>query len=120
MNPRQALGLRAEAAAAAWLQRSGWHVLAHRWRCPVGELDLVATDPCGILVGVEVKVRSTARTGVPAESVDGRRIHRLRGALAAYAAGAPAHGSLRVDLITVTPQPDGQWRLRRLPAVDAW
>ncbi|MGZ6300397.1 MAG: YraN family protein, partial [Candidatus Limnocylindria bacterium] len=39
-DPRHTLGERAEAAVAAWLAARGWTILARRWRCPEGEIDL--------------------------------------------------------------------------------
>ncbi len=35
-------GRRGEAAAAAYLVAGGWTVVARNWRCPAGELDIVA------------------------------------------------------------------------------
>ena len=119
-DPRHELGLSGEDAVAGWLCGRGWKVLARRWRSAVGELDLVCLDPDGILVGVEVKVRRTGRAGSGAESVDSARVRHLRAGLAAYAATAPGRRSLRVDLITLDPAGDGAWRLKRLPAIDAW
>lgn len=105
---------------AAWLAAQGWSVLERRWRCAAGEIDLVCREPAGLLVGVEVKLRSTRRAGTGAESIDARRLARLRAVLATYARlGAPSAG-LRVDLVTVTPEADGRWRVRRLPAIDGW
>jgi putative endonuclease len=118
--PRHALGRRAEATVAAWLVGQGWHVLAERWRCPQGELDLVATDPEGVLVGIEVKVRFSMRAGRGIDAVGARRLARLRAALRAYAATRHRGRALRVDLITLTAEPGGLWRLMRLPAADAW
>jgi putative endonuclease len=125
------LGLRAELATADWLRRSGWLVLAHRWRSPGGELDLVCRDPAGLLVGVEVKLRRTTRAGAAIESIDRRRLQRLRTSLAAYARQLPDGArrvvgeALRLDLVTVTPtsQPPSAsraWRLQRIPGIDAW
>lgn len=105
---------------AAWLTAQGWSVLERRWRCPAGEIDLVCRDRAGLLVGVEVKLRSTGRAGTGAESIDARRLRRLRAVLAAYARGALPAAGLRVDLVTVTPEADGRWRVRRLPAIDGW
>ena len=83
-DPRHTLGERAEQAAAAWLETRGWTILARRWRCPDGELDLVAHDPDGVLVGIEVKVRQTGRAGDPLESINRHRLLRLRKALGRF------------------------------------
>ena len=119
-DPRHDLGLRAEAAAAVWLHSRGWQILARRWRSGHGELDLVCVDPGGILVGVEVKLRSTGRTGSAMEAIDRRRLARLRGSLAAYAAASrAAPAGLRIDLVSVTPVAE-TWRIARLAAIDQW
>jgi len=120
-DPRHALGERAELAAATWLRTLGWSVLDRRWRGAAGELDLVCIDPGGVLVGVEVKLRRTDRAGSGPESIERRRLGRLRGTLAAFAtATAVAHQGARLDLVTLTPADDGRWRIQRLPAIDAW
>jgi putative endonuclease len=120
-DARHELGRRAEGAVAEWLAGSGWRILDLRWRGSRGELDLVCLDPGGVLVGVEVKLRSTGRAGSGAESVDRRRVARLRAALAAYAAGGTvAHRDVRLDLVTLAPAGMGRWRMRRLPGIDAW
>jgi putative endonuclease len=121
-DPRHALGERAEKAAAAWLETRGWTILARRWRCPEGELDLVADDPDGVLVGIEVKVRRTGRAGDPLASIDRRRLLRLRKALGRFGSEA-AHSTgngLRVDLVALRPVEHDQWRLSHHRAIDAW
>jgi putative endonuclease len=121
-DPRHALGERGEAAAAAWLASRGWTILARRWRCPYGELDLVALDADNVLVAVEVKLRRGARAGDPAESVDRRRLARLRAALGRFRAeevASRAEGT-RIDLVAVRPAGEGLWRLSHHRAIDAW
>jgi putative endonuclease len=120
-DPRHDLGLRAEEAVAVWLSRAGWRVLARRHRSPAGgEVDLVAIDPAGCLVAVEVRARRSPRTGPAAASVDRRRVQRLERTLVEFARSkAPAHIGLRVDLVTVEPG-GGTWRLRRVPAIGSW
>ena len=120
-DPRHLLGLDAENAVARWLDGCGWRVLARRCRSPDGgEVDLVALDPGGALVAVEVRARRTSRAGTAAMSVDGRRITRLRRTLASIgaAAGTP-HRALRVDLVTAEPIDGGagDWHLVRIPGV---
>jgi putative endonuclease len=121
-DPRHLLGRRGEEMASAWLTARGWAIIARRWRCPAGELDLVAIDPGGTLVGVEVKLRGGMRAGRPIEAVDGRRLLRLRRALAQFAAtsGQPRGEGLRIDLIAVSGEPGGGWRLAHHRAIDAW
>ena len=121
-DQRHLLGLRAEAATAAWLNAAGWTILARRWRCPAGELDLVALDPEGSLVAVEVKLRSSARAGDPIESVSPGRVQRLRAALGQFrrANGMPASAGLRIDLVAIRQMGDGRWRIARHAGIDAW
>jgi putative endonuclease len=119
-DPRHDLGLRAESAAAAWLVTRGWQILARRWRSGLGELDLVCLDPDGMLVAVEVKLRRTGRAGTALESIDRRRLARLRASLAAYAVASRISSTgLRIDLVSANPA-DGAWRLARLAAIDHW
>lgn len=123
-NPRHDLGIAAEQAVAAWLERSGWRVLARRVRSPGGgEIDLVALDPGGMLVGVEVRARQTPRTGIGTETVDARRSAREARTLVAFATGSGVdHRGLRLDLVSVMPEPGvaASWRLRRIPGIGAW
>lgn len=121
--PSQETGLNAERAVASWLADRGWTVIATRFRRPVGELDLVAMDPARILVGVEVKARHTSRAGSPVESVDGRRIRRMRATLVAFVAerraGSLRPAGLRLDLAAVVREPGG-WRISLLQGIDEW
>jgi putative endonuclease len=121
-DPRHALGERAELVAAAWLETRGWTILARRWRCPEGELDLVAQDPERVLVAIEVKLRQTGRAGEPTESIDRRRLRRLRSALGRFRSGAPqSRGEgLRIDLVALRPGGVGQWRLSYHRGIDGW
>ena len=120
-DPRHALGTAAESAVAAWLEGIGWRVLGRRVRSAAGgEVDLVALDPDRVLVAIEVRARRTARTGIGSEAIDGRRTARTGRTLAAFAAGAGLdHRGLRIDLVSVTPEPRpaDRWRLRRTPDI---
>ena len=120
-DPRHDLGIVAERAVAAWLEESGWRLLGRRVRAPGGgEVDIVALDPDGVLVGIEVRARRTARAGTGTESIDARRTARIGRTLVAFAAGARiGHRGLRIDLVSVMPEPgtDARWRLRRIPNI---
>ncbi len=122
-DPRHDLGIAAETAVATWLGGSGWRVLARRHRSAAGgEVDLVALDPDGMLVAIEVRARRTDRAGTGAETIDPRRTGRIGRTLAAFGAGLGIpHRGLRIDLVTATPtpRPDARWRLRRVPDIGA-
>lgn len=79
MRVKDAVGRYGEDLAAAHLRAAGLQVLARNWRCPDGELDIVALDE-GVVAFVEVKTRSGTAFGAPVEAVTpakARRIHRL-------------------------------------------
>jgi putative endonuclease len=121
-DPRHALGIEAERAVGAWLEASGWRLLGRRVRAPGGgEVDIVALDPNGVLVGVEVRARRTVRTGIGTESITAERIRRTGRTMAAFAATSGVHHrGLRIDLVSVMPDPGppaDTWRLRRIPGI---
>jgi putative endonuclease len=73
------LGARGERAAARYLRRKGYTLIARGHRDRIGELDLVAVDGRTV-VFVEVKTRRRQETDHPAEAVDEekqRRVTRL-------------------------------------------
>ena len=122
-DPRHDLGVAAEELVAAWLEGAGWRLLGRRVRAAGGgEVDLVALDRDQVLVAVEVRARRTQRAGVGTESIDARRTARSGRTLAACAARlAPGHRGLRIDLVSVVPEPGpaARWRLRRTPDIGA-
>lgn len=73
---RRWFGTRGERAAARFLKRQGYRILAHNYTCPHGELDLIALDhEC--IVFVEVRSTETADAARPAASVNAAKQQRL-------------------------------------------
>ena len=58
-------GRRAEVLAALALMLKGYRIRAWRYRCPLGEVDLIARKG-DLLIFVEVKARRELRAGVDA------------------------------------------------------
>ena len=78
-DARVALGKYGEDLACAELARRGYAIVARRFRCRMGELDIVARDG-PTLVFVEVKARETREFGGAVHAITGlkqRRIVRL-------------------------------------------
>jgi putative endonuclease len=76
-------GRRGEALAARELQSRGYVILERRWRCRLGEIDIVARDK-EVIVVVEVKARSRSDYGPPIDAVDGKKRRKLEQLARAY------------------------------------
>ena len=98
------LGARGEELAVAWYTGQGYTVLARNWRCREGELDLVASRGRGV-VFCEVKTRTGAGFGLPAEAVTREKQRRLRRLATRRLAEQPPSGrfaDVRFDVACVT------------------
>lgn len=71
MNKRN-LGAAYEERAAAYLTEQGLCIEEKNYRCPAGEIDLVARDG-GYYVFIEVKYRAGEGSGDPLEAVNARK-----------------------------------------------
>ncbi|MCX7981641.1 MAG: YraN family protein [Syntrophales bacterium] len=69
-------GFQGEETAAKFLREKGLKVLERNYRCPLGELDIIAREGQTI-VFIEVKSRCSDRFGLPIEGVDERKCRRL-------------------------------------------
>jgi len=101
LSPRS-LGQRGEDAAAKYLRKLGYYIIARGHRDRIGELDLVAVDGRTV-VFVEVKTRTSQNAGHPAEAVDNDKQRRLtRLALAYLKRHDLLEYSARFDIVAIT------------------
>jgi putative endonuclease len=111
---RMAVGAYGERLAAAHLVKQGMAILDRNWRCPAGEIDIIARDG-GTLVFVEVKTRRTESFGFPAEAVVGRKVRRLRQLAARWLMLSGTHPSeVRFDIVSIMPRHRGAARIHHL------
>ena len=103
----RALGRLGEALAEAHLRRVGFRILARNVHLRHAELDLVALDRAA-LVFVEVRLRTSARFGSAAESVDPRKQRRIAAAAAELLArgGLPRAARIRFDVVAIDASVD--------------
>ncbi|MEX0921441.1 MAG: YraN family protein [Rhodovibrionaceae bacterium] len=109
------LGHSAEAKALWWLRLKGYRLVARRFRCPAGEIDLIVRRG-RLLAFVEVKAR--AAEAAAAESIGPRQQQRILRAAEAFLQRRPELAALdqRFDAVFVAPgrrprhQPDA-WRV---------
>ncbi|UCC87518.1 MAG: YraN family protein [Anaerolineales bacterium] len=106
------LGRRGEGIATTYLQQQGYIILARNWRCPAGELDIVARDG-EKLAFIEVRTRRGDRFGTPEESITPAKQARLVELAQTYLQEAClTDQDWRIDVVAVEMDPLG--RLKRL------
>jgi putative endonuclease len=84
------------------LRLHGWHIVAHQWRCPAGEIDILARR--GAVLAV-IEVKSRAEIGATASALSPRQRRRIARAAQAFLKARPdlAGLALRFDLMRVAP-----------------
>lgn len=110
---KQAVGRAGEEMAATWLEGRGWRVVARNWRCKAGEADIVAIEPGGTLVFVEVKCRSGRGFGSPLEAITRAKLASMRQVAGCWVAQRGTDGRpIRLDAVGIT------WRRGHAPEID--
>ncbi len=106
---RMQLGAYGETLVANYLMAQGYQIIERNWRCPGGELDIVACQG-GEWVFVEVRTRRAQDTDPAIESVTPAKQNRLLTAASAY---LEAHNledvPWRVDLAVVALSRNGPY-----------
>ena len=98
----QGLGRLAETVAALYLRLKGFRIIARRFKCAAGEIDIVAKRGRLVLV-VEVKARDRADDAPYALGPrQRRRIAQAAGAFLQARPGLAGH-DLRFDVVLVAP-----------------
>ena len=77
------LGDLGEKHAARSLALRGYSILARKFRCRLGEIDIIALDK-GTLVFIEVRSRSGEEYGLPYETINHRKRRHIRRVAAAF------------------------------------
>lgn len=76
VTSRSALGNLGEERVAKFLETKGYEIVERNYRCPAGEIDIIAKDGSD-LVFLEVKTRRNNLQGCPSEAVDSRKRTKL-------------------------------------------
>jgi putative endonuclease len=99
---RVELGMRGEQLVVEMLKGLGYKIVERNYRCPFGEIDLIARHR-GTLVFVEIKTRRTKPLAYAKEAVNAGKQRRLsKTALAYMKANAELDTSARFDVVAVS------------------
>ena len=115
MNKRET-GTMGEKLACDFLYRNGYDIIETNYRCPEGEIDIVARQG-HTLVFVEVRTKTGRWFGRPEESITPLKMARLRTAAARY---GESHFGLpedrRIDVIAI--EMSGKGRVSRIELIE--
>lgn len=100
MGKSNELGAWGEEKAARFLRQQGYEILERNYRCPYGEIDLIALDG-DFLVFVEVRLRSSFFHGRPEETVDKRKQRKLYATGEWYLQRHPSEKQPRFDVVAL-------------------
>lgn len=100
-TPKQRIGAAGEAAAASELEAAGCVILDRNYRCPYGEVDLIARDG-EVIVFVEVKTRSSLAFGLPRDAVTAAKRRKIARTASHYLmTHVPEECPYRADIVEV-------------------
>ena len=98
---RRDTGILGEKLAKDFLKKRGYHILETNYRCPEGEIDIVAKHEDS-LVFIEVRTKRSLEFGSPEESITRTKMERLKSVAAHY---QQTHNNLpplwRIDVVAV-------------------
>ncbi len=98
MPSNRLLGAWGEAKAAEYLRKNGYKILASRFQCRFGEIDLIAQKG-NTLVFVEVKLRKSGNFALAREFVNPHKQDRIRMSASIYLSRHPSNRKARFDVI---------------------
>ncbi len=110
-----ALGAEGEVRVITYLKKRGLKIVDRNFRCPLGEIDIIALHGARI-VFVEVRTRRSARFGSAVESVDERKQRKLSRLAQYYLQRKGWEGrAARFDVIGVTMSDNGAMDIEWIP-----
>lgn len=98
------IGVEGEHIACIYLQRQGYKIIDKNWRSKFGEVDIIAYDPDGVCVLIEVKTRRTMSCdtdSAPELAVTFKKQEKYRKLAMSYFSFHPELKTLRFDVIAV-------------------
>ena len=105
---RRDTGILGEKLARDFIKKQGYQIRETNYRCPEGEIDIIARHK-DYLVFVEVRTKRSTQFGTPEESITPTKMHHLATAAARY---RQTHDNLppswRIDVVAVELDRNGR------------
>lgn len=98
---KRRLGFFGEHKAARYLKKQGYKIIERNFKCPFGEVDIIARKD-GVTAFIEVKTRTSDYFGEPNQAVGRERQKRYKNSARFYYAHKAVDFTVRFDIIEVT------------------
>ncbi len=113
---RRDTGIQGEKLAKDFLKKQGYHIIETNYRCPEGEIDIVAKHKDS-LIFIEVRTKTSLEFGSPEESITPTKRERMRATASRY---RQTHNDLpllwRIDVVAVELNQEG--KLSRIELIE--
>ncbi len=114
---RRETGILGEKLARRFVESRGYRVIETNYRCPQGEIDIVATLH-EVLVFIEVRTKKSLSFGSPEESITPAKREHLRAAAENYRHEKNRRNSpWRIDVVALELDPRG--KARRIELIES-
>ncbi len=97
---RRKTGKKGEEVAKNYLQERGYYILEKNYRNKYAEIDILAEEK-GVLVFVEVRSTGEKYFGEPEDTINQKKILKVKRNALAYVSFSSFSGSYRIDVICV-------------------
>ena len=115
MDQRAQVGRTGEKHARRFLRHQKYRIVTRNYRCPLGEIDLIALDG-PVVVFVEVKTRTDREHGDPQDTVTAGKQRRIMRAAEFFLRQTGSEGrACRFDVVAVTLKRDAAADIEHLP-----
>ena len=105
---RRDTGILGEKLAKDFLKKRGYHIKETNYRCPHGEIDIIARHK-DYLVFIEVRTKRSLEFGSPEQSITPTKMERLKATAAHY---QQSHDNLpqlcRIDVVAIELNQKGE------------
>jgi len=113
---RREVGIVGERIAQDFLEKNGYKIVETNYRCPEGEIDVIARQK-DLLIFVEVRTRRGTGTGTPEESITPLKKKRLTAVAEHYGQHRESlPQAWRIDVIAIQMEYNG--RVSRIELIE--
>ena len=100
-------GKMGEEIARRYLEKNGYKIIDQNYKTKYAEIDLIAKKK-GEIIFIEVRTKKEVNFGTPEETINKRKLRKLRGNAKAYVAWKKWQGYYRIDAVCVVLKPNGE------------